>query len=129
MPIEPAEKDPCGRYRANTTTPTNVQMIRYDPMNSNTASRRAPANLDTAGAAPGSIIAAIIGTHRAMKKLNDPTGVATPMSIPFISWTATTHDRAASPNVAVRAVALAAVLVLIAGYFHHVQPSSCRCRP
>jgi hypothetical protein len=35
-------------------------------------------------AAPGSIIAAIIGTLRATKEANEPSRVATPMSIPFI---------------------------------------------
>jgi hypothetical protein len=52
----------------------------------------------TAGAAPGSIIAAIIGTHRATKDANEPSRVATPMSIPFICRTATTQD-AARPRV------------------------------
>src|SRR5258707_15876737 len=63
--------------------------------------------------APGSIIAAIIGTHRAAKDTNEPSGVATPMSIPLICRTATTQDVAASPSVAVSAAAVAAVLVLV----------------
>jgi hypothetical protein len=67
----------------------------------------------TAGAAPGSIIAAIITTHRATKNANEPSGVATPMSIPFICQTATTQNAAASPSVPVRAVAVAAVVVFV----------------
>src|SRR6202165_1435945 len=86
----PAAKDPCGRYNAYTATPTSVQTARYDPTNSGTA--RTPslarAHLKTAGAAPGSIIAAIIDTHRTRKNANEPSGVATPMSIPFICRTA-----------------------------------------
>src|ERR1700693_2368574 len=39
--------------------------------------------------------------------------VATPMSIPLICQTATTQDAAASPSVAVKAVAVAAVLMPI----------------
>ena len=61
-------------------------------------------------AAPGSIIAAIIDTHRATKNTNEPSSDATPMSIPFIRRTATTQDAAASPSVAARAAALALVL-------------------
>ena len=60
-------------------------------------------------AAPGSII----GTHKATKDANEPSRVATPMSIPFICRTATTQDAAASPTVAVSAAAVAAVLVLV----------------
>jgi hypothetical protein len=37
-----------------------------------------------AGAAPGSIIAAIIDTQAVTKNGNDPSSVATPMSIPSI---------------------------------------------
>ena len=73
-------------------------------MNSGTA--RIPplawARLSTAGAAPGSIIAAIIATHTAMKNANEPSLVATPMSIPCICQTATTQDAAASPSAAAR---------------------------
>jgi hypothetical protein len=39
---------------------------------------------ETAGTAPGSIIAAIIGTQAATKNANEPSSVATPMSIPSI---------------------------------------------
>jgi hypothetical protein len=59
--------------------------------------------LETAGAAPGSIIAAIITTHTAAKNPNEPSSVATPMSIPFICRTATIQATAASPSVAVSA--------------------------
>src|SRR5258708_4224300 len=111
----PAARGPCGRYSAYTATPTSVQTTRYDPTNSGTARTRplACARFKTAGAAPGSIIAAIIGTHRATKNANEPSGVAMPMSIPLICRTATTQHTAASPSVAVRAVAVAAVLVLV----------------
>jgi hypothetical protein len=57
-------------------------------------------------------MAAIIDTHKATKNANEPSRVATPMSIPFICLTATTQDAAASPSVAVSAVAVAAVLAL-----------------
>jgi hypothetical protein len=63
--------------------------------------------------APGSIIAAIIDTHRATKNANEPSSVAAPMSIPFICRTATTQDAAASPRVAASAAAVTAVLALV----------------
>ena len=80
-------------------------------MNSGTARTRplARARLSTAGAAPGSIIAAIITTHTAMKDTNEPSLVATPMSIPCICRTATTQAAAASPIVVATAVAFGAV--------------------
>src|SRR3989442_14115877 len=52
-------------------------------------------------------------THTATKTANEPSGVATPVSIPFICRTATTQDAAASPSVAVSAAAVAAVLALV----------------
>ena len=58
-------------------------------------------------AAPGSIIAAIITTHTAMKEANEPSLVATPMSMPCICHTAMPQDAAASPSVAVSAAAIA----------------------
>src|SRR5262249_28792173 len=61
------------------------------------------------GAAPGSIIAAIIHAHRPAKDPNEPSRVAIPMSIPVICRTATTQDAAARPSVAARAAAVAAV--------------------
>jgi hypothetical protein len=79
--------------------------------------------LKTAGAAPGSIIAAIIDTHRATKNANEPSRVATPMSIPFICRTATTQDAAASPSVAVSAPAVAAVLALVIAAEREVDSS------
>src|SRR6266508_6526903 len=108
----PAAKDPCGRYNAYTATPTSVQTARYDPRNSGTVRTRplARARLNTAGAAPGSIIAAIIDTHTATKNPNEPSPVATPVSIPLICHTATTHDAAASPSVAVSAAVLPPVI-------------------
>ena len=69
-----------------------------------------PEEWRTARAAPGSIIAAIITTHTAMKDANEPSWVAVPMSIPCICQTATTQDAAASPNVATSAAATAAGL-------------------
>src|SRR5690242_13201791 len=67
--------------------------------------------LNTAGAAPGSIIADIITTHTVTKNPNEPSRVATPMLIPLICQTATTQDAAASPNVAVSPAAVAAGLL------------------
>src|ERR1022692_1982446 len=58
-----------------------------------------------AGAAPGSIIAVIIVTHTAAKNVNEPSRVATPMSIPVICQTEITQQAAASPSVAVSAAA------------------------
>ena len=74
-------------------------------MNSGTARSRpaACARLATAAAAPGSIIAAIIASHRAMKNANEPSRVVTPMSMPSICPTATTQAAAASPSVATTA--------------------------
>src|SRR5258708_14736062 len=105
----------AGGTNAYTATPTSVQMARYDTTNSSTVRARplASAHFKTAGAAPGSIIAAIIGTHIETKNVNEPSGVVTPMSIPFICQTATPQAAAASPSVAVSAVASAAVLVLV----------------
>ena len=84
-------------------------------MNSGTA--RTPwlawARLSTAGTAPGSIIAAIITTHTPMKNANEPSRVATPMSIPCICRTATTQDAAASPSVPVSAAAVTAGVVRV----------------
>src|SRR5262245_22444361 len=99
----PAAKGPCGRYNAYTAMPTSVHTARYDPTNSGTASTRplAAADLTTAETAPGSIMAAIIDTHRARKNANGPSSVATPMSIPFIRRIATTQQPAASTSVAV----------------------------
>jgi len=81
-------------------------------MNSGTA-RTPPlpwVSRSTAGAAPGSIIAAIIATHTAMKNSNEPSLVAAPMSIPCICHTAMPQDAAASPSVAVSAAAVVPVL-------------------
>src|SRR5919108_3703571 len=93
----------------------SVQTPRYDPTNSGTVPTRPPAcaRLKTAGAAPGSIIAAIIDTHRATKNVNEPSRVATPISIPFICRTATSQDAPASPSVAVSAAAGAVLPALV----------------
>src|ERR1039457_3589851 len=64
--------------------------------------------LITVGAAPGSIIAAIIAPHTATKDVNVPSRVATPMSIPLICRAATTQHAAASPSVAVSVAAVTA---------------------
>src|SRR5918996_1544346 len=121
----PAAKVPCGRYNAYTATPTNVHTARYDPTKSGTAWTRplASARLKTAGAAPGSIIAAIIVTHRGTKNANEPSSVAPPMSIPFICRTATTQDAAASPRVAASAAAVAAALALVMAGRRRVRPA------
>src|SRR5215831_5701584 len=83
-------------------------------MNCGTARTAPPARArpSTAGAAPGSIMAAIITTHTAIKDANDPSLVATPMSIPCICQTAMPQDAAASPSVAVSAAAIVAVLLV-----------------
>src|SRR5579862_9804971 len=60
---------------------------------------------DAAGSGPGSIIAAIMATHTAMKNPNEPSWVATPMAIPLMCTTATPHAAPASPSVAVNATA------------------------
>jgi hypothetical protein len=60
----------------------------------------ARARLANAGTAAGSIIAPIIATHAVTKNGNDPSSVATPMSIPSIRSTATTQDTAASESTA-----------------------------
>src|SRR5450755_2859474 len=59
-----------------------------------------------AGAALGSIIAAIIDTHTARKNPNEPSWVETPMSIPLICRNAMTQHTAARASVAVSATAL-----------------------
>src|SRR5215472_4555464 len=64
--------------------------------------------LSTAGAADGSIIAAIITNHTAIKNPNEPSWVAVPMSIPCICQTAITQQAAARPSVPVNAAAVAA---------------------
>src|SRR5215469_17677818 len=55
--------------------------------------------LATAGAAPGSIIAAIIVTQAAAKNPKEPGRVVTPMSMPSISQAAAAQHAAASPSV------------------------------
>jgi hypothetical protein len=67
-----------------------------------------------AGAAPGSIIAAIIATHTAAKNANEPSRVATPMSIPVICQTETIQHAAASPSVAVSAAAAVVLTAVMA---------------
>jgi hypothetical protein len=56
--------------------------------------------LRTVGAVPGSIIAAIMVIQTTTKKENEPSRVATPMSIPVISRMARAQHTAASPSVA-----------------------------
>jgi hypothetical protein len=67
----------------------------------------------TSGAAAGSIIAAIIVTHMVRNDGYEPSGVATPMSIPIIRGTATAHDAVASPSVAATAIGAVPVLVSV----------------
>ena len=66
------------------------------------------ARLATAGAAPGSIIAAIIVTHAAAKNPNAPGRVATPMSMPSMSQAVAAQHAAASPRVAASTIGGAA---------------------
>ena len=61
---------------------------------------------DDRRAAPGNIIASIIVTQTPTKNPNEPSVVATPMSIPFIRRIATTQQTAASPSVASKAAAV-----------------------
>src|SRR3989442_13204161 len=67
-------------------------------------------------------------THTATKTANEPSGVATPISIPFICRTATTQDAAASPSVAVSAAAVAAVLALVTAAEREAGAASARYR-
>jgi hypothetical protein len=62
-----------------------------------------------AGMAPRSIIAAIIEIHDAAKKVNEPSLVATPTSMPRIWSMATTQHAAAAPRIAVTTTVVAAV--------------------
>src|SRR6201998_3847328 len=80
-------------------------------MNPSTARPRplVRAHLRAAGAAPGSIIAAIMGTHSAMKNANEPSRVAVPISMPCICQTETPQHAAATASVVVSAAAPAAV--------------------
>src|SRR5260370_20358387 len=55
-----------------------------------------------------------LDTHRATKNANEPSRVATPMSIPCICRTATIQDAAASPSVAVNNAAVATDGIVIA---------------
>src|SRR5215472_3431679 len=112
----PATAVPCGRHTACTTTPASAQAARQDPANSGTA-RTPPARAAraTAGAAPGSIIAAIITTHAAAKNAGEPSSVPTPISIPVICQTETTQHAAASPSVAVSAAAAGVLTAVTAG--------------
>jgi hypothetical protein len=95
--------------------PTRAQTARYDTTNSGASRTRPLARtcLKTAGAALGSIIAAIIATQRAIKNANEPISIFTPMSIPLICLTAMSHATTASPSVAVSAAAVAAGLALV----------------
>src|SRR5436190_4368424 len=98
----PAVVVPCGRYSAYSRAPTSVQTTRYDAAKGTTA-RTGPVRrprLRTAGTRPGSIIAAIIVAHRATKNANEPSRVATPMSMPRIWPTVTNQAAAATPRVA-----------------------------
>ena len=85
-----------------------------------------------AGAAPGSIIAAIIATHTAAKNANEPSWVSTAISIRVICQTETTQHPAASPSVAVSApatvVLTVALTALIAGA-EVVRASGVESRP
>jgi hypothetical protein len=95
--------------------PKSAQTTRYNATNNSTAPAPLPVRLKTAGTAPGNIIAAIIGTHIARKNPNEPRRVATPMSIPIISRSASAKHAAASPSVAVSAVTVDALPVFLRG--------------
>src|SRR6266567_5979205 len=108
----PAATVPCGRYSAYTTTPASAQTPRYDPANSGAARSRplARARRTAAGAAPGSIMAAIITSHKTVNDPNGPSLAEAPMSIPLIRWIAMTQQAAATPSVTARAPVRRAVL-------------------
>ena len=80
----------------------STHIARYDPTNGSRlrTDSLAQACLKTAGAAPGSIIAATINTHRLMNDTKEPGPVTPVVSIPFICWSAMTHAIAPSPTVA-----------------------------
>src|SRR5258708_8945195 len=67
-------------------------------------------------------------THSAAKDANEPSSVATPMSMPFICRTATTQVAAASPSVAASVAAVAAVLPLVIPTERGAGVASVRCR-
>ena len=78
-------------------------MARYDPTKRGRSSSRPPTRRTIVlltGAVPGSIMAAIIGTQTDRKYGNDPSGVATPISIPCMRWTVRNHGRRRAPMVA-----------------------------
>jgi hypothetical protein len=95
-------------------TPTNAQAARYEPMKSGTPRTRPLMRVcrTRSGAAPGNIIAAIIATQTATKKVNDPRLVATPKSMPFICRTAAAQEAAAAARVAHRTNADVLALVM-----------------
>jgi len=66
--------------------PTIAQIATYARANTGAANTRrlALVRRRIAGVAPGSIIAAIIEIHDALKKANEPSLVATPMFMPCI---------------------------------------------
>src|ERR1035438_6172947 len=104
----PAATVPWGRYNAYTAMPTTAQMAMYDPANSGAVSTRPLAwvRRNTDGTVPGSIIAAIIAVHDAVKKANEASLGATPMSMPRIWSMATTQHAEAAPRVAVNTAAV-----------------------
>src|SRR5947208_14129497 len=69
------------------------------------AARLEPASRTADGATPGSIMAAIIGTHTDTKRGKDPSVVPTPISIALIRGTVTAQPTTPSPTVATRALA------------------------
>jgi len=96
--------------------------------------------LTTAGAAPGSIIAAIIVVHVAMKNPNGPGRVATPMSMPPINHAAAAQHAAASPIVVASTIVGASArrdststisvpsAMRAGGDLRHADPRACRSR-
>src|ERR1700728_1682126 len=90
--------------------PTMAHMEMYAAANPGAASSRVLSRVrcNTAGRAPGSIIAAIIEIHDPVKKAKEPSLVATPMSMPRIWSTEITQHAAAAARVAVRAAAVVA---------------------
>src|SRR5579864_6663047 len=81
------------------------------------ASTRPPARARrwAAGAVPGSIMAAIIGTQTDRKYGSDPSRVATPMSMPRMRWAVNAHAAAPNPTVAASATAVPRAALPIIG--------------
>src|SRR5689334_16744399 len=108
--MAPATAESCGRYTAYNTPPTAAHSPRYDAMKT-VARPPVQTRSATAGAAPGSIIAAIMDVQTAAKNPNEPSAVSGPSAmapirpVPAISRIASAHAAAEPTSVAVNATA------------------------